>query len=148
MRVTEAHYTNITPMEDRMKACKAALEICLLDVVDNPPQVQEFYRSIRFGLDGWEFIIDFGFPYREVAKTPNGEVHHIHDDGVEAYATFEKSTPADPFNVETEHIADGQDWDDVIPEVIAEIARERAVRECGTVRNNDPAPVGFQEVVN
>ena len=148
MTKVEAHYTNITPMEDRTEACKAALEICLSEIFENAPPVIAFYKTVRFGLDGWEFTIEFNHAHREVAKTPNGEVHHIHDDGVLAYATFEKTTPADPFNIETEFIATGQDWDDVVPEVIAEIARERSIRECGTVRNTDPAPVGFEEVVN
>ena len=148
MNKVEAHYTNIAPIEDRMKACKAAIESCLLYTFKTPPKVTSSYRLVQFGLDGWEITVEFGHPHREVAKTPTGEVHHIHDDGVIAYATIEKSTPADPFNIDTEPISTGQDWDDVVPEIMADIARERAIRECGTVRNNDPTPVGFQEVIN
>ncbi len=148
MRVTEAHYTNITPMAERREACKAALEICLSEIIGNPPRVKAFFTSVRFALEGWEFTVEFGKPYCQITKAEGSEIHHIYDDGVIAYATYDKQLEADPFNVETEDIATGQDWDDVVPEIMAEIARERAVRECGTLRNNDPAPVGFEEVVN
>lgn len=147
MRITEAHYTNITPMEDRLEACKAALEICLSEIIDDPPPVQAFYRSVRFGLGNVEFTIEFDKPYCQVTKAEDSEIHYVYDDGVMAYR-IKKATPNDLFTVETMEIATGQDWDDVVPEIVADIIRVWSIHECMKLRDEIPAPVGFQEIIN
>ncbi len=148
MRITEAHYTNITPIADRLEACKAALEICLSETIDNPPEVHAFFRSVRFGLDNWEFIVEFDEPYRTISKAGDSEIHYIHDDGVTASAIHYNLSDPNPLTIESKKLAAGQDWDDAVPEILAHIVRTRSIRECMKLRDEIPAPVGFEEVVN